>query len=179
MTDPQTDTDDAHDRWIPGEEWQTIVANVPLVSVDLVIEHDGGVLLGRRKNEPAKGEWFVPGGTVRKNELRTKAVHRVATDELGESVAIDGCLGTYEHLYETAAVDGVESKHYLATSYRCHFDCDDLEIVGDDQRVDPCACRGHTCCEPASIRTDGPLSRHERCRRGATGGGCRVCWPPV
>ena len=41
---------------IPDDEWQTIVANVPLVSVDLVIEHDGGVLLRKRENEPAKGE---------------------------------------------------------------------------------------------------------------------------
>ncbi|TKX86023.1 NUDIX domain-containing protein, partial [Halorubrum sp. SS5] len=91
VTDPQTDTDDALDRWIPDDQWETIVANVPLVSVDLVIEHDGGVLLGKRENEPANGEWFVPGGTVRKNESRTDAVHRVATEELGEAVVIDDC----------------------------------------------------------------------------------------
>ena len=133
MTDSQNDTDDADDRWIPDDDWRTIVANVPLVSVDLVIEHDGGVLLGKRENEPAKGEWFVPGGTVHKNEPRTDAVHRVANEELGESVVIDDCLGTYEHFYETADVDGVDSKHYLATAYRCHFERDDPEIVGDDQ----------------------------------------------
>jgi hypothetical protein len=49
---------------IPPSEWRVIVENVPLVSVDLVVEHDGGVLLGKRENEPAQGEWFVPGGTV-------------------------------------------------------------------------------------------------------------------
>ena len=133
VTDPQNSTAGEHDRWIPDDDWRTIVANVPLVSVDLVIEHDGGVLLGKRENEPAKGEWFVPDGTVLKNESRTDAVHRVATDELGESVVIDACLGTYEHFYETADVDGVDSKHYLATGYRCHFERDDPEIVGDDQ----------------------------------------------
>ena len=62
---------------IPPSKWQAIVENIPLVSVDLVVEHDGGVLLGKRENEPAKGEWFVPGGTVLKNETRTEAVHRV------------------------------------------------------------------------------------------------------
>ena len=133
VTDPRDDTDDAHDWWIPDDEWRTIVANVPLVSVDLVIEHDGGVLLGQRSNEPAKGEWFVPGGTVHKNESRTDAVHRVATEELGEAVVIDKWLMTCEHVYETAAVDGVDSKHYLATGYRCHFEAADPEIVGDDQ----------------------------------------------
>jgi colanic acid biosynthesis protein WcaH len=98
-----------------------------------VIEHDGGVLLGKRENDPAKGEWFVPGGTVFKNESRTDAVHRVATEELGEAVVIDDCLGTYEHVYETADVDGVDSKHYLATGYRCRFESDTPEIGGDDQ----------------------------------------------
>ena len=66
------------DSPISDDEWETIVANVPLVSVDLVIKHDDGVLLGKRENEPGKGEWFVPGGTVFKNEPRTNAVHCVA-----------------------------------------------------------------------------------------------------
>ncbi|MDB9252985.1 NUDIX domain-containing protein [Halorubrum ezzemoulense] len=133
VSDPRNSTPGERDRWIPDAEWQTIVANVSLVSVDLVIEHNGGVLLGKRENDPAKGEWFVPGGTVHKNESRTEAVHRVASEELGEAVVIDECLGTYEHCYETAAVDGVDSKHYLATGYRCHFERDDPEFVGDDQ----------------------------------------------
>ncbi|EMA58516.1 NUDIX domain-containing protein [Halorubrum lipolyticum] len=136
VTGPQNNTNGEHDRWIPDDEWRTIVANVPLVSVDLVIEHDGGVLLGKRENEPAKGEWFVPGGTVFKNERRTDAVHHVAEAELDEPVVIDECLGTYEHFYETADVDGVDSKHYLATGYQCHFEHDNPDIGGDDQHSD-------------------------------------------
>ncbi|CDK39319.1 NUDIX domain-containing protein [Halorubrum sp. AJ67] len=118
---------------IPPSEWETIVANVPLVSVDLVVEHDGGVLLGKRENEPAKGEWFVSGGTVLKNESRTDAVHRVAKEELGEPVVIDKCLGTYEHFYDTSEIEGVDSKHYLATAYRCHLEHAEPVFAGDDQ----------------------------------------------
>lgn len=118
---------------IPYEEWWSIVANVPLVSVDLVIEHNGGILLGKRENEPAKGEWFVPGGRVLKNEQRTDAVHRVAAKELSESVEIDDCLGTYEHFYDTSEIDGVESKHYVATAYHCYFEKDDPVVTGDNQ----------------------------------------------
>ena len=70
-----------------------------------MIEYNGGVSLGKRDNEPAKSEWFVPGDTVHKNESRTEAVHRVATEELAEPVVIDTCLGTYEHVYEIADVD--------------------------------------------------------------------------
>ena len=121
------------EKRIPPDKWETIVANVPLVSVDLVVEHDGGVLLGKRKNEPAKGEWFVPGGIVLKNESRVDAVHRVADEELGDPVVIEECLGTYEHFYETSEIKGVDSKHYLATAYRCHFESDNPNIGGDDQ----------------------------------------------
>lgn len=118
---------------VPASEWGAIVEHSPLVSVDLLVEHDDGILLGKRENEPVKGEWFVPGGTVLKNEPRTDAVHRVAEQELGEPIVIDECLGTYEHFYETSEIDGVESKHYVATAYRCYFERDEPEIGGDDQ----------------------------------------------
>lgn len=75
----------------------------------------------------------MPGGTVHKNESRTDAVHRVVTKELCKVVAVDDCLWTCKHPYETAAVDGVESKHYLATGYRCYFESNNSEIGGDDQ----------------------------------------------
>jgi colanic acid biosynthesis protein WcaH len=118
---------------IPDDEWNIIVANVPLVSVDFVIEHDGCILLAKRENEPGKYEWFVPARTVFKNESRTDAVHRVGEEELSQGAVIDDCLETYEHCYETAATDGVKPKHYLATGYRCHFDPGDPEICGDGQ----------------------------------------------
>ena len=105
------------DHWIPADEWRTIVANVPIVSVDLVIRYDGGVLLGRRTNEPAKGYWFVPGGRVLKGESRREAVHRIASAELGVAVEIIESLGAFEHYYDTADVSGVDSKQYLANGY--------------------------------------------------------------
>ena len=105
------------DGWIPADDWRTIVANVPIVSVDLVIRHDGGVVLGQRTNEPAKGYWFIPGGRVLKGETRREAVCRVAADELGIEVEIVESLGGFEHLYDTSDVSGVDSKHYLANGY--------------------------------------------------------------
>lgn len=121
------------DEPIPPSDWRVIVENAPIVSVDLVVEHDDGVLLGKRENEPAKGEWFVPGGTVLKNETRTAAVHRVAEKELGQAVTIDECLGTYEHFYDTSDIEDINSKHYLATAYRCHFKGDSGDFCADDQ----------------------------------------------
>lgn len=124
-------TDD--EKPIPPDTWRSIVSSVPLVSVDLIIEYRGGVLLGKRKNEPVKGEWFVPGGVVLKNESRVDAVHRVADEELDESVVIDEQIGTFEHFYDTSEIEGVDSKHYVATGFRCHFELDDPAITGDHQ----------------------------------------------
>jgi ADP-ribose pyrophosphatase YjhB (NUDIX family) len=118
---------------IPAEEWETIVANVPLVSVGLVVEHDGGIPLCKRENGPVKGGWFVLSGTVLKNESRSDAVHRVADKELGESVVIKDYLGTREHFYDTSEIKGVNSKHYVATAYRCHLEHEDPEFNGDGQ----------------------------------------------
>lgn len=105
------------DRPIPPDEYATIAKHVPVVSVDLLVHHDGGLLLGKRQNEPAKGRWFVPGGTVLKGEVRRQAVHRVARQELDCEITVEAELGVYDHFYETAASDGVESKQYLATAY--------------------------------------------------------------
>lgn len=103
--------------FIPDEEWETIVRSVPLVSVDLVTQHKGGVLLGKRQNEPAKGEWFVPGGRVQKNEQLTDAVHRIAQEEIGCDIEINQSLGAFEHFYDTSDVPGVDTKHYLANGF--------------------------------------------------------------
>jgi colanic acid biosynthesis protein WcaH len=122
------------DRPIPTEEYETIVRHVPIVSVDLLVHHDGGLVLGKRRNAPAKGKWFVPGGTVLKGDTRRQAVHRVAKEELGSDVIIDGELGTYDHFYDTAEVDGSDSKQYLATAYIVTPIQD--EISPDDQHTD-------------------------------------------
>ena len=104
-------------RPISPDEYAIITEHVPIVSVDLLINHEGGILLGKRCNEPAKGEWFVPGGTVLKGESRRQALHRVAREELSCDVTIDEKLGVYDHFYDAAEMDGVDSKQYLATAY--------------------------------------------------------------
>lgn len=104
-------------EWIPDDEWAIIVRHVPIVSVDLLVRYDGGILFGKRTNEPAKGEWFIPGGRVQKGETRHNAVHRVASGELDISVDIVESLGAFEHIYDCSDVAEVEKKHYLANGY--------------------------------------------------------------
>lgn len=120
--------------WISESEWQTIVKHVPIVSVDLIVFYNDAVLLAKRENEPARGEWFVPGGRVLKNETREEAVHRVAEQELGVDVELLESLGAYEHIYKTADVDVSNGKHYLANGYVVRPRDDDFEL--DSQHSD-------------------------------------------
>lgn len=117
------------DDWIPKRDWETIVANVPIVSVDLLVQYEDGLLFGKRTNEPAQGYWFLPGGRVQKGETRHNAVDRIAEEELGLSVEIVESLGAFEHIYDTSDVEGVDAKHYLANGYV-------VEVIGGQFRPD-------------------------------------------
>jgi colanic acid biosynthesis protein WcaH len=119
--------------WITAEDWETIVRNVPIASVDLIVRHEGGIVLGRRANEPAKGEWFVPGGRIERGERIVEAVHRVAREELGVEVTVQTELGAYDHFYTVSDVRG-SGKHYVAHGFVVETTSDDL--VTDDQHGD-------------------------------------------
>ena len=112
------------DRPIPDEEWATVVDSVPIASVDLVVRHQDGVVLGERQNRPGKGEWFVPGGRVHKNETLADAVHRIAAEELGAEVSIERRLGVYEHFWERTDTDTDSGKHYVPVGFVVSVDGD-------------------------------------------------------
>jgi len=90
---------------------------MPIPSVDLVVRCADGILLAKRQNEPAKSEWFVPGGRVQKGEHLSEAVERVTQEELGVAVSIKERLGAYDHLYDTSDVGESGGKHYVANGF--------------------------------------------------------------
>ena len=105
-----------------GARWRgLIVANTPLVSIDLVVRNGRGeILLGQRTNRPAQGMWFIPGGRIRKDESIQNAFLRLSREELGAAVPVDEAqiLGVYEHFYpDNFSVDGF-STHYVALGYQ-------------------------------------------------------------
>jgi colanic acid biosynthesis protein WcaH len=118
-------------EWVSDEDWEVIVSNAPIVSVDLVVLTPDGVVLGRRENEPAKNLWFVPGGRVQKGERLDDAALRVAREELGVNVDIRERLGVYEHLYEASDVPSAGGKHYVPVGFVVETDTNTFET--DDQ----------------------------------------------
>lgn len=67
----------------------------PMVTVDAVIERDGKILLIKRKNEPFKGDFALPGGFVEYNESAEDAIKREAEEETGLDITIKALLGVY------------------------------------------------------------------------------------
>jgi 8-oxo-dGTP diphosphatase len=82
---------------LPQAEYEQIYARVPRLTVEVILSSEDGVLLTLRQNGPCEGLWHIPGGTVRYGEPLADAVHRVARDELGIQVTIDGVLGYIEY----------------------------------------------------------------------------------
>jgi colanic acid biosynthesis protein WcaH len=88
---------------IPKEQYRKIIEKMPICCVDLVVTHKGKALLILREDEPAKGEWSIPGGRVFKSEALEDAVKRKAKEELGINVTIKKMIGVYQTMYEQSA----------------------------------------------------------------------------
>ncbi|MET7395920.1 NUDIX domain-containing protein [Dactylosporangium sp. NPDC005572] len=78
-------------------QFAEIFGKVPRLTVEVVCNTAGGVVLTRRSIEPCKGQWHLPGGTVRFGEHLRDAVVRVARDELGVTVDVGRLLGYIEY----------------------------------------------------------------------------------
>lgn len=79
------------------EEFDSIYERVPRLTVEVLVELAEGLVLVRRDIEPCKGQWHVPGGTVRHGEPLVEAVRRVALAELGLEVTVGALVGYIEY----------------------------------------------------------------------------------
>lgn len=66
---------------IPESEYNLILKKMPILCVDLLIIYDNKCLLLKRDNEPAKGQYWFPGGRINKLETIKDAALRKAKEE--------------------------------------------------------------------------------------------------
>lgn len=88
---------------LSAEEFAVVVERTVLCAIDLVVRNPRGeVLIGLRKNKPAQGYWFVPGGRIFKGETAADALGRVAQEEVGVALHASDVrlLGVFDHIYE-------------------------------------------------------------------------------
>ncbi len=115
-------------------DFTQIIKNTPLISIDLIIENEEKkILLGKRVNEPAKNEWFVPGGRIFKDETLDAAFTRTTRAEIGielnrKEVAF---YGLYEHFYDNNVFNDTFSTHYIVLAHK--FQVHEKDVLLNNQ----------------------------------------------
>ena len=103
---------------IPNDFYRQIVDVLPILCVDLIIIKDGKYLLVKRKNKPFKGIYWSPGGRVLKGEKITRAIYRIAMQEVGLKVKVISFAGFYEGFYKENE-QKVAISHTVSLTFIC------------------------------------------------------------
>jgi colanic acid biosynthesis protein WcaH len=85
--------------FIPHELYTQILEHMPIACVDIAIVSHGGVLLVKRKDAPAQGQWWVPGGRVTKGEMMRETAARKAREEVGIACHVGPIIHTAETIF--------------------------------------------------------------------------------
>ena len=108
--------------FLAPEIFGVVVRHTPLVSIDLLVrDAQGRLLVGARRNPPARGTWFVPGGRIDKDERIAEAFTRLTKEELGSAFSLDEgrFVGVFEHFYpDNALAEPGYGTHYVVLAYQ-------------------------------------------------------------
>jgi len=102
-----------------------VPANSRAVCVDIIIRHQGGIVLIKRGHEPFAGYWALPGGFVDQGETVEQAAVREAEEETGLRVRLDKLVGIYSH------PERDPHRHTIAICYTAEVISGELQS-GDD-----------------------------------------------
>lgn len=119
------------------EAFAGIIRHTPLVSIDLIIRNrENQILLGLRRNRPAQGYWFVPGGRIRKNETLAQAQARISRVETGTELSGGRLIGVFEHIYDDNTFELANvGTHYVTLGVLLQWPSQQA-LQGDDQHQD-------------------------------------------
>ena len=87
----------------------------PLIGVGAVIVCDGRILLEKRKGEPGKGKWSIPGGLVELGERAEQTVIREVREETNLEVENPELIDVVDSI--TFDEDGRIKYHFVIIDY--------------------------------------------------------------
>jgi colanic acid biosynthesis protein WcaH len=103
---------------IPATDYKKFLEQMPVVCIDAIIMNNKGqYLLIKRKNEPLKGDYWVPGGRLLKNETLNDAVLRKVKEELGIDSHIVMPIGVYEDFFDKSPLNPENGLHTISIVY--------------------------------------------------------------
>ena len=84
----------------------------PQIAVGAVVFNSAGeVLLVKRKNEPSKNMWTIPGGRIQAGETLSQAVEREIFEETALKIKVGEIVYTFELIEKND--DGKMKFHYI------------------------------------------------------------------
>ena len=91
--------------WVSEELYSQILQVMPIPCVDLLVVNEAGkVLLLLRKNEPAAGQWWFPGGRILFGELRCESAKRKLEEECALFSTQIQEIGTFDLIFNITSV---------------------------------------------------------------------------
>ncbi len=112
----------------------------PILSAGGVIIIDKKVLLIKRKTEPKRGKWSVPGGVINLGEKIEDGLKREILEETGLNVEVKELIDIIERVFKDNK--GKIVYHYVILDYLCKYisgdmkassDAEDLVLAGMDE----------------------------------------------
>jgi len=89
--------------------------NRPIVGVGAIIIENGRILLEKRKNDPGRGKWSIPGGLVELGESLEQTVMREVKEETGLVVAAPELIDVINQT--TLDESGKVKYHFVIVDY--------------------------------------------------------------
>jgi 8-oxo-dGTP diphosphatase len=101
----------------------------PVVGVGAIIVCDGKILLEKRRGEPGKGKWSVPGGLVELGERAEDAVVREVKEETGLDVANPELIDVVDNIVRDE--NGEVKYHFVIIDYFVRLKGGELRAADD------------------------------------------------
>jgi len=108
---PLLDDSKAETGKISSSLYELIIDVLPIPSVEAIISKDNSLLFLRRQNSPAKGQWWFPGGRIRKGETLEEALYREVKEETGLEVIKSKLINVYSRIFD--------GRHDISIAYLC------------------------------------------------------------
>ena len=97
--------------FIPTGLYNKIVKLIPIVSVEAVIVIGGSLLFLKRKNQPAIGQWWFPGGRMHKGESFEETLYREINEETGLQISSYKFINIYSRTFQ--------ERHDITIAFLC------------------------------------------------------------
>jgi len=107
--------------------------NQPIVGVGAIIIHNGKILLEKRKNDPGKGKWSVPGGLVELGENIEETVLREVKEETNLEVENPQHVDVVTHI--SLDKNGKIKYHFVIIDYLVKLKRGTLKAASDAEKL--------------------------------------------